>query len=88
MLTDRATSILPCLLLAALPATLLAGEPREPKILLIYSDDHGWADLGAQGSRGFCISRGLPRTCRSNLPSPGSFARRNRCRLPAGRPWR
>ena len=24
-------------------------EARQPNILLIYSDDHGWADLGAQG---------------------------------------
>ncbi len=23
--------------------------PRKPNILLIYSDDHGWSDLGAQG---------------------------------------
>ena len=26
-----------------------AAEARQPNILLIYSDDHGWADLGAQG---------------------------------------
>lgn len=30
----------------AVPALLAA---RPPNILLIYSDDHGWADLGAQG---------------------------------------
>lgn len=33
--------------------TLHAGEaaaaPRRPNILVIYSDDHGWADLGVQG---------------------------------------
>jgi arylsulfatase A-like enzyme len=28
---------------------LEAGEPAPPNILLIYSDDHGWADLGLQG---------------------------------------
>ena len=26
-----------------------ATEPRKPNIILIYSDDHGWADLGIQG---------------------------------------
>ncbi len=35
-------------LLLALLATVSAAE-RKPNILLIYSDDHGWADLGAQG---------------------------------------
>ncbi len=36
------------LLLAPLSA-LHAADARKPNILLIYSDDHGWADLGAQG---------------------------------------
>lgn len=30
-------------------ATQAAEELRKPNILLIYSDDHGWADLGIQG---------------------------------------
>ena len=39
------------LLLAALFASTAAmhAVDRKPNILLIYSDDHGWADLGAQG---------------------------------------
>ena len=39
------------LLLAALLASSAAvrAADRKPNILLIYSDDHGWADLGAQG---------------------------------------
>jgi len=36
------------LLLVALNA-LRAAEPAKPNILVIYTDDHGWADLGAQG---------------------------------------
>lgn len=36
------------LLLAALCSCLFA--ETKPNIILIYSDDHGWADLGAQGS--------------------------------------
>jgi arylsulfatase A-like enzyme len=36
-----------CALLAG--ATALAAAPSRPNLLLIYSDDHGWADLGAQG---------------------------------------
>ncbi len=34
--------------LLAMGAALHAA-PRKPNILLIYSDDHGWSDLGAQG---------------------------------------
>lgn len=37
------------LLLAPLAALHGADAPSEPNILLIYSDDHGWADLGVQG---------------------------------------
>lgn len=36
-------------LLASLSSVLLGAKPN---ILLIYSDDHGWADLGAQGVNG------------------------------------
>lgn len=36
----------PCL---ALTLVSLASLHAKPNILLIYSDDHGWADLGAQG---------------------------------------
>ncbi|NCZ96618.1 hypothetical protein EBZ02_05590, partial [bacterium] len=46
---SRVPSFLPSLLLAALPATLPAAESRPPNVILIYSDDHGWADLGVQG---------------------------------------
>ena len=42
-----------CIIFALLlaPAVLHAAETpaKKPNILLIYSDDHGWADLGAQG---------------------------------------
>lgn len=37
------------LLFLAVCASAHAAE-RKPNILLIYSDDHGWADLGAQGA--------------------------------------
>ena len=37
-------------LLAFLLAPLAAVAADKPNIILIYSDDHGWADLGAQGS--------------------------------------
>jgi arylsulfatase A-like enzyme len=36
------------LCLGSLPP-LAAASDRKPNVLLIYSDDHGWADLGAQG---------------------------------------
>ncbi|MDP4786629.1 MAG: sulfatase-like hydrolase/transferase [Opitutales bacterium] len=37
-------------LLALLLASLAAHAADKPNIILIYSDDHGWADLGIQGS--------------------------------------
>jgi arylsulfatase A-like enzyme/predicted NUDIX family NTP pyrophosphohydrolase len=37
------------LLLVAGGGFTVEGAVRKPNILLIYSDDHGWADLGAQG---------------------------------------
>jgi arylsulfatase A-like enzyme len=37
-------------LLTLLLASLAAHAADKPNIILIYSDDHGWADLGAQGS--------------------------------------
>ena len=40
-------SWLPLFLAAFYP--LQAAEPAKPNILVIYTDDHGWADLGAQG---------------------------------------
>lgn len=37
-------------LLGGLVSTVVqAAEPSRPNVLLIYTDDHGWADLGAQG---------------------------------------
>ena len=40
-------SWLPLFLAAFYP--LQAAEPAKPNILVIYTDDHGWADLGVQG---------------------------------------
>jgi arylsulfatase A-like enzyme len=37
-------------LLALLLASLAVHATEKPNIILIYSDDHGWADLGIQGS--------------------------------------
>jgi arylsulfatase A-like enzyme len=38
----------PLLALLLFPLALIAAD--KPNIILIYSDDHGWADLGAQGT--------------------------------------
>ena len=38
------------ILLTLLLASLAAHAADKPNIILIYSDDHGWADLGAQGT--------------------------------------
>ncbi len=37
------------LLIAFLVALRAADASAKPNILLVYSDDHGWADLGIQG---------------------------------------
>ena len=37
------------LLLSLFIFQAIAADARKPNLLLIYSDDHGWADLGAQG---------------------------------------
>jgi uncharacterized sulfatase len=37
------------LLAVALLTTLPGAAAAKPNVILIYSDDHGWADLGAQG---------------------------------------
>ncbi|MGB8170136.1 MAG: sulfatase-like hydrolase/transferase, partial [Chthoniobacteraceae bacterium] len=42
-------ALIPESLALLLPAGAAHAEPRQPNILVIYSDDHGWADLGAQG---------------------------------------
>jgi len=42
-------SLLAVLLLSSLAAWPADHPSAKPNILLIYSDDHGWADLGAQG---------------------------------------
>ena len=36
-------------LLVTILNPLAAAQPAKPNILVIYTDDHGWADLGAQG---------------------------------------
>jgi len=41
---------MPRRLLSLLLAPLALVAAEKPNIILIYSDDHGWADLGAQGS--------------------------------------
>lgn len=43
-------TILTTLVLAPLAALHAVDAPRKPNVLLIYSDDHGWADLGIQGA--------------------------------------
>jgi len=44
------TILAACVLAAAAAhAQAAAAEPGKPNILVIYTDDHGWADLGAQG---------------------------------------
>lgn len=43
------TRAVACVLVSLLAAVAHAAAPAKPNVILIYSDDHGWADLGAQG---------------------------------------
>jgi arylsulfatase A-like enzyme len=56
------------LLLAPLPALQAAAEQStKPNILLIYTDDHGWADLGAQGVNAEIRTPNLDRLARDGV---------------------
>ena len=62
---------LSCLIfLAMLAASSLNAADGKPNVLLIYSDDHGWADLGIQGGGYFVVAglNGAP-----HLTREGSF---------------
>ena len=51
-------------LLASLCSAVFAAKPN---ILLIYSDDHGWADLGTQGVNGDIRTPQLDRLARDGV---------------------
>jgi arylsulfatase A-like enzyme len=42
---------LSCLVLALAAVPLVAAEPKKPNVLLIVSDDHGYADVGVHGCK-------------------------------------
>ena len=44
----NAVALLIALLIAPLATLQAADTQRKPNVVLIYSDDHGWADLGVQ----------------------------------------
>ncbi|MCA9062438.1 MAG: sulfatase-like hydrolase/transferase, partial [Planctomycetaceae bacterium] len=44
-----ALALFTAVLIAVSPTLHAADQSSRPNILLIYSDDHGWADLGLQG---------------------------------------
>ena len=56
MLNSRSLNLLCLIILTAiisplaLPHLTAADHARKPNVLLIYTDDHGWADLGLQGA--------------------------------------
>jgi uncharacterized sulfatase len=58
---------LPLALLAALSFATSAFAAERPNILLIYSDDHGWADLGVQGVDGDIRTPNLDQLARDGV---------------------
>src|SRR5512137_392388 len=50
-MSSKNTLLLNAMLLALLTAVHATEAPKgtKPNFIVIYSDDHGWADLGAQG---------------------------------------
>ncbi|MFO0869671.1 MAG: sulfatase-like hydrolase/transferase [Pirellulales bacterium] len=51
----------------SLPAQEASRAAGRPNILLIYSDDHGWADLGAQGADADIRTPHLDQLCRDGV---------------------
>ena len=77
----RTLTLLAVLLLAPLAALPAADAPIKPNILLIYSDDHGWADLGAQGVDKDIRTPNLDQLARDGVLSHAATSpRRNACR--------
>ena len=51
LFTHHFRSVATLVCLVALPAVSLAAEPAKPNVIVIFTDDHGFADLGAQDVR-------------------------------------
>ena len=51
----------------SLAVSLVARAAEKPNVLVIYSDDHGWADLGAQGVNGDIRTPNLDQLARDGV---------------------
>ena len=62
----------------------LAAEPAKPNLIVIYTDDHGWADLGRSTSRRMSARRILTRSRPAESgPPTATSPRPNACRRAA-----
>lgn len=59
--------------------SVFAADARKPNILLIYSDDHGWADLGAQGVDKDIRTPNLDRLARDGVRFTRGFVTAPQC---------
>ncbi len=73
-------------LLFSFAIRLLGAEPSaKPNIILIYSDDHGYADLGVQGSVTDIRTPNIDALARDGVRFNAAMsARRNVCRRARG----
>ena len=55
------------------------GKARKPNILLIYSDDHGWADLGAQGANAEIKTPNLDQLARDGVRCARGYVSAPQC---------
>ncbi len=60
-------------------AILVSSLAAKPNILLIYSDDHGWADLGAQGVNGDIRTPNLDQLAKDGIRFPRGYVTAPQC---------
>lgn len=75
----RKALVLAAVLLTGTAASGAADGPRKPNVVVIVSDDHGWADLGAQTSREDVKTPHLDALARDGVRFPRGYVTAPQC---------